>query len=119
MLTNQDFINAGYTRWRPAPYNECVTDLFEKCIKDEYGKCYFIHVNRWDLSRYERNGKTNVNYESDVQFELKSGATINVKGFSVGQDWTIEEMEQFYADLWNTDKFKHYEVYEEFYGVIE
>ena len=119
MLTNQDFIDAGYVRWHPTPYNECVTDLFEKCVKDCFGKCYFIHVNRWDFSCYERNGKINVDYESDVQFELKSGATINVKGLSIGKDWTIEEMEQFYADLWNTDMFKHYEVYDEFYGVIE
>lgn len=119
MLTNQDFIDAGYTRWQPAPYNECVTDLFEKCIKDEYGKCYFIHVNRWDFSRYERNGRINLNYESTVQFNLKDGGTINVDGLYIGTDWTIEKMEQFYANLWDSGMFKYYEVREEYRNVIE
>ena len=119
MLTNQDFIDAGYTRWRPSPFYECVTDLLQKCVTDEYGKRYYINVNRWDFSRYERSNRTNVNYESTVQFTLKNGAYINIDGLHVGTDWTIEEMEKFYAELWDTGKFKYYEVFDAYKNMIE
>ena len=119
MLTNEDFINAGYTRYRPSPYNECVTDLFEKCVKDDYGKRYFIHVNRWDFTKYERNGRVNVNYESTVQLTLKDGCCINIDGLSIGTDWTIEKMEEFYAELWDTGKFKYYEAFDAYKNIIE
>lgn len=108
-MTKDTLIKAGYQRWQPSAIdNECVTDLFEKCIKDNVGKRYFIHIRRWDFSRYEPT-PTPPRYEATVQFELNNGDTIDVE-YLCG-DWSIEDLEKFYADMWNLGWFKYHERY--------
>ena len=115
-MDNNDLINAGYVRYEPLPFHECVTDLFEKCVRDVYGRRYFIHVERWDFSRYERGY---VNYESEVQFTRKDGSTVNITALNVGRDWTIDGLEKFFSDMWSTGQFKYYEVKDEYQGEID
>lgn len=110
-LTKQDFINAGYTIWKPNPNHELETDLFEKCVTDNIGKRYFIHVTRWDFDKYPTNNGVpiGIRYEARVQFTKKdTGNTVNINflhGFS------IDEMEKFYEDQWNTGMYRYYEEY--------
>lgn len=108
-MTNEELIKAGYKQYPPSPIdNECVTDLFQKCVTDEYGKRYFINIKRWDFRKYgDQNG---VNYESDMQLTHKNGNYVNIKGLS---GWKLDELEKFFADIWNTGWFKYYEA---FYG---
>lgn len=105
-MNKEDFIKAGYTRWNPSPYELLATDLFQKCITDEKGKRYFINVTRWDFSPYEQNY---VRYDASVQFETKSGLTVNMDCLD---GWAIEEMEKYYADLWDLGWFDYYEHWE-------
>ena len=104
-MTNEELINAGYTRYDPTPYHECETDLFQKCIRDEKGKKYYINVNRWDYSKYN---VYYIRYDASVQFCHKNNETVNVDCLD---GWSIPDMEKFYEDLWNTGWFKYYESY--------
>ena len=112
-MTNEELLRAGYTQWEPSPYKDCQTDLFEKCIKDEYGKRYFIHVERWDYTKFPRGI---IHYTASVQFQLKDGNTTDI---DLLNGWTIEEMEEYYNKLWNTGWFKYYEVFWEHRGEVE
>ena len=109
-MTNQDFLDAGYTRWEPSPYHECVTDLFEKLVSDDVGKKYFIHVEKWDFSKYQVASKIEPNYEAFVQFTEKG--TRNAVNIKYLTGFTIEEMEAFYAKQWETGMYEYYEEWE-------
>ena len=115
-MTSEELIKAGYKRWEPSLYKECVTDLFEKCVKDEKGKRYFIHIERWDFSPYERQGLDPIRFEATVQFHHKNGETVNIDALN---GWSVEEMEKFYADLWNLGWFKYYEAFDGHRSEIE
>ena len=77
-MTKQELLDAGYKRWEPAPYekNNCVTDLFQKCVTDDDGKRYFINVRRWDFSPYSGRASDNNRFEATVQFDRKDGTTM-------------------------------------------
>lgn len=104
----EDFIVEGYTRFPPGKYDdECVTDLFQKTIRDDVGnKLYFITVERWDYSSVAQERNIPISYNFSVQFNLKKGGTTQVDCFS---EFDIESAEDFYNDLWNTGWFLPYE----------
>ena len=106
--TNEEFIKAGYKRFDPPRYEDCVTDLFQKCIRDEDGnKEYFITVERWDYSPISNGRNIPVRYDWTVQLTHKNTReTVNIDCLS---GWTIEDAEKFYEDLWNTGWFEYYE----------
>ena len=108
-LTIQDFLDAGYTRWEPSPYHELETDMFEKCIYDKKGKKYFIHVHRWDFNRIPNGDRVGLNYESEVHFTTHDNMAVVV---SCLNGWSIEEMEHYYEEQWDTGLYKYYEEYE-------
>lgn len=109
-MTNQELLDAGYKRWNPSSYTECCTDLFQKCVSDDYGKRYFINIFRWDFSRYERKGfETAPRYEAEVQFTHKNGQTVDSTCYN---GWELEDIEKYYADLWALGWFKYYEKWE-------
>ena len=110
--TNEDFLAAGYTRWDPPGYEECVTDIFQKCVYDEDGyKKYFITVERWDYSPVAKPHRpVPIRYEWSVQFVHKpTGETVNIDCLN---GWEIEEAEAFYEDLWRTGWFYYYDKYD-------
>lgn len=63
---------------------------WQKCVRNKYGKAYFINFNFSDMSYYyNRMGNHSsynlspYNYECDLQFnDSEDGSTINVKIFS-------------------------------------
>lgn len=108
-MTGQDFIDAGYTRWEPVMHKDCVTDLYQKWFKDDYGKRYAITVECWDFSRLSANIKS-PRFEWSVQFTHKqTNETVDIECL---HGWSIKDAEKFYADLWKTGWFKYYERYD-------
>ena len=115
-MTNEMLIDAGYKRYSPEPYRECQTDLFQKCISDEYGKRYFINIERWDFTKYEIDGRVNVGYETTVQFNRKDGLTVNIEILNPDD---IDAVEKIYAEEWDSGKYKYYEAFYGHEGEIE
>lgn len=105
-MTKEDFIKAGYHRFDPPPYENCISDMFQKCFRDDKGKKYFITVERWDYTPVARGRDIPVSYNFVVQFVHKNGGTIDVSCFS---GWDIESAEKYYEDMWNTGWFEYYE----------
>lgn len=107
-MTDQELINAGYKRFKPAPFQECVTDLFEKLVSDDVGKKYFIHIEKWDFRQY--TGNNPISYEAKSCFTEKdtnnSVQIIYLSGF------TIKDMEAFYEKQWETGMYDYYERWE-------
>lgn len=106
-LTRKDFEKAGYKRFDPPPYENCITDMFQKCFKDEDGnKLYFITVERWDYTPVARDRKIPISYNFTVQFNTQEDRTLNVDCFS---GFDINSAEKFFADMWKLGWFKAYE----------
>ena len=112
-MTREELINAGYTRFDPAPIsNECVTDLYQKCVKDDIGKRYYINVNRWDFS-YHGQTFNPIGFEANVQFRHKD--TGEYADIVCLDGWSLADMEKFYENLWYTGMFRYYDKWGEFY----
>lgn len=111
-MTNEDLIARGYKRFKPSPlYNDCITDLLQKCFSDSHGKKYFINANRWDFSRYnDANHKYEPQYEYDVQlYRKETGDAVDV---SFHNSWSIEDVEEWVEWLFQSGRFKYYEEWE-------
>lgn len=106
-MNNQDLIDAGYKRYGPSPNQEFETDLFEKCIRDDKGKKYYIHIYRYDFGADSR-GDHIILYEAKVQLNTKNEIGINVTFIN---GWELKEMEQHCEDLWNSGLYDYYEEY--------
>ena len=105
-MTDKDFINAGYTEWEPSPLNgECNTAMFQKRFDDDYGKKYFITVDKWDFSRYEPDRKPSYEFHSQV-YEKNTHEAMNITFL---EGWTIDRVEKWMNDHWNTDEYDYYE----------
>jgi len=104
-LTNEDFKNAGYTRYDPPRFHDdCVTDLWQKWFKDDIGKRYAITVERWDFSKF---GRSDTGFEWSVQFTHED--TRNSVNIDCLSGWGIEDAEEFYAAQWATGLYDYYE----------
>ena len=104
-MTNQEFLDAGYTRFNPPPYEDCITDMYQKCFEDEIGKKYFITVERWDYTPVARGRNIPISYNFTVQFNTQEDRTLNIDCFN---GFDIESAENFFENIWNTGWFKYY-----------
>lgn len=110
-MTNQEFLDAGYARFNPPPYEDCITDMYQKCIYDENrNKKYFITVERWDYTPVSNGRKIPVHYNFSVQFQYKLGGTVQMDCFSEG--WTVEKVEEYFEYIFGTGIFEYYEMRE-------
>ena len=107
-MTKQELLDAGYKRQEPDSYEKqgCATDLFQKCVKDDVGKRYFINVRRWDFSIYSHRPEDNNRFEATVQFDRKDGIVINL---DILNPESVEEVEKVYAEAWETGVYEYYE----------
>lgn len=107
-INKENLLNADYKIFKNGLFMNDETYLmsFEKRFDDEKGKKYFIHLNCRDFSNY--NNKLGIRYDSEVQFNT-DGETFNVNYF-INDDTTIEQMEKFYENLWETLKCDYYEL---------
>lgn len=106
-MNKEELLSRGYTRYNPPLHKECVTDFFQKCIKDDVGKRYYIDIELWDFSRFARNLMPR--YQASVQLTHKqTGPVVDI----VCHDgWSIDALEQYYDDLWSSGKYEYYERY--------
>lgn len=110
-MTSEELIKAGYKRFDPPRFEECITDMYQKCIRDENGnRKYFITFERWDYSPISNGRNIPIRFECSVQFTHKAtGETVNIDCLS---GWNLEDIERYYEDQWNTGWYNYYE-YEE------
>lgn len=109
MTSEKELLANGYKRYKPSVVDgECVTDLYQKCFRDDTGKKYYINVKRWDMSRYsDANHTYPVSFEYDVQmYQKKTHNAVNIEFFS---DWTLADVEEHVEWLFSSGRFDYYE----------
>ncbi len=90
---------------------------WQKCVRNEYGKAYFINFNFSDMSYYYNRIESQKNsnpysYECDLQFnDSEDNTTINVKIFSSPK--TLEQLELYVDKFFKRMQFKNYEYYDD------
>jgi hypothetical protein len=89
----------GYKEFKPnellAPY-ACAA--FQKCVKKEGVKLYFITVYEYPPFVDEK-APSNGRYEADGQFETDRGLTFNVK---LHHGWSIADLEDFFDKIYHS-----------------
>ena len=94
-VTKEKLIAAGYNRYDPPRFEDCITDIFQKCIRDkDNNKQYYITCERWDYSNISNGRNIPVRYEWSVQLTHKeTGEVVNIDCLS---GWSIEDVEKYY-----------------------
>lgn len=89
--------------------------FYQKCIKDELGKKYFININYFNIEL--ENGKNHNGWEIKVQFQNiiinKKEITKNVTYFGLPEDIKIEELEELIEKDWKSLGKPYYQKYGE------
>ena len=109
-MTREELESAGYTRYEPSPLNgEFCTDLYQKLVYDDNNgdKKYFINVDVWDFSVYERDPKYRLRFEVNTQLvNKKTGETVDI---TLLNGWSVEQAEKYLEDMYKLGWFKPYE----------
>ena len=110
-MTDKDFIEAGYTELKLSLFNVgCNTAMFQKRFDDDYGKKYFITVDKWDFSRYEPNREPSYEFRSKV-YEKDTHEAMDITFL---EGWTIECVEAWMEKHWNSEEYDYYERFDEY-----
>lgn len=115
-MTDEYLLEHGYKEYPPFPYeSNSVVANFQKRFDDNYGKKYFINVAKWshDYVPVDKRDSwwTPYSYEYKAHFtmfEEEKGITLT---FHSG--WTLEEVEEFVENFFNTVKPNYYETWSE------
>lgn len=110
-MTDEEIIERGFKEFPPKPIDPHNVRCFQKRYDDEYGKKYFININKWSSMRHPYTGVSlEVSYEYDVQLYKKGSHDPVDLLFHNG--WTINDVECYIQALWDTGLFEHYEIFE-------
>lgn len=93
------------------PAQDPYKGLYQKCIRDNQGKKYFINFHAWDFANSfasDRNVGREVSLQAEAQFTLPNGDNINVEYLSA-QRRTLAEIEAWFENAWSFMGAQHYE----------
>lgn len=115
-MTDEYLFEHGYKKYQPTTFdNECVVARFQKRFDDDFGKKYFIDILRWsnDYIPISHRGEDweLYSYEYEMHFSMYSEEkSLNITLFN---SWTLEEVEIFAENFFNTMKPNYYENWDE------
>lgn len=109
IMTDKLLIEKGYKEFAPSPFcDEYIIKFFQKRFDDEWGKKYFINVNKYDLTNIDTN---NSPYEFEIYLTVIGGDAIRLLLY--GSNWDIDKVEIYIDNLFNTGVYEYYELWEE------
>lgn len=99
-------LKEGFKEYKSQFDHDC--RCFQKRVKDEKGTKYFINCKYRDWSNFQHvNHVLSPSFEFDTQFTRNSD-TFNVLLLNRG-DRTIQEVEQFFEDMFQKMEVEYYE----------
>ena len=111
MLTIESLLAAGYKAYGKsgAARFKNADDLYQKCIRDDKGKKYYITIYMYDW-RETVLPYRKINFMPEVQFRDPSDKcpTIDVTYFD-DKNTTVESLESFFDSLWVWHGSNYYE----------
>lgn len=107
MTTKDELIAKGYKPFTQHNLKEFTNSFWQKCVRDDRGKKYYITIAEYDNSKFPEIVKIAgaFSYQPEVQF-TSHGITFNV---DMLQPESILEMEHFFENMWNSLECDYYE----------
>lgn len=119
MISVEVLEKAGYTRFSDQfkrsenLSNDPYKGTWQKCIRDDKGKKYFINIEKWDFAdsslKDRFNGYKLPSYSAHAQFDGPDG-TFNVQLLSA-EGRTLQAIENWFEKQWKMNECDHYEKY--------
>ncbi len=97
----QKFLDCGYKL-----YEQDNKEFLQKCIRDKFGKKYFINVNIHDLRDFGNTSLPDFLYDADVQFNTIDAETFNVRLLEAKNP---EQIEKFFENVWKNLDCEYYD----------
>lgn len=119
MLNIKLLLENGYGRYEDqfkrhkefSPEEDAYKGSYQKCVRDDQGKKYFINIDTWDFAnsfaRHQNLGRE-MSFMAHAQFTLPNGDNVNFEYLSVGNK-TIAEIEEWFAKTWSMYECRYYE----------
>lgn len=122
MLNDQVLKDGGYQLFKDqfrrskelTDSQDAYKGTWQKCIRDNEGKKYFINIEKWDFANScfaDRNLGRVPSFGANAQLTMANGDNFNVEYLSVG-DKTLVEIEAWFEKQWKLNECNHYEKYE-------
>ena len=112
MLSTEELLERGYTQFIPN-YQFKSKDIelcYQKRFNDKNGKKYFITINKWRAFTMVNGTTIPSNFEYEVQLYSKNEH--EPLDLLFHSDWTLDRVEKYMEQLWNTGLFDYYEMFE-------
>ena len=112
-MEDKELLEKGYYQFEPSSLdNENIIACFQKCIKDEFGKKYFIDIKKWQGFKHPTTHELfDPSYEFEVYFtDKETDCPVKILLYA---GWSVDDVEDRAEKLWQTDLWKYYERYEE------
>lgn len=117
-ITEQSLLDAGYNKFKDYHNFKKADTTYQKCIRDEHGKKYFIDVYGYNFSKYPAWQPDAYNTTGWSYMFIGSFDSCGNHGFSFQpnhpsmDEESIEYYETLFEHVWNTLKPEYYERYE-------
>jgi len=112
MLTIEALEAAGYKKWNMG-ISAYAMFMYEKCVEDEIGKKYFIHVDVFDSYPNQEPGTHNFSPQVQYRDEKDTVPTVNMSYLGRHpNDYTVEDIENFFDRAWLFMDKPYYERWE-------
>lgn len=107
-MTEQDILNAGYKEYERTLFDhKGIEKNYQKCIRDDKGKKYFIDIHKWKDMRHPYTGELiEGGYDYTCQLtDAETECPLNLNFFC---GWTIEQVEEAIEKIWQI-QYRYYE----------
>lgn len=95
----EDFLAAGYTK-RKAPAGDTRSYYLHKMLDDELGIRYEIDVYVTELNKLKDWQQDDPMYKFEPEVLMHKGASVSSIKFIMDSRTTVEELEDFYLQMW-------------------
>jgi hypothetical protein len=110
-MTDKDFLDNGFIKFNPGPFDGGVDTCFQRSYKDDVGEKYYITVKKWGTIIHPHTGDTiPLGYEYDVQLYKKEGH--DAVDLLFHSSWELKDVEDYLEKLWQTGLFDYCEKFE-------
>ena len=110
-MTDKDIIERGYAEYKPTIFDHHVEKCFQKRFDDEIGKKYFIDIKKYEPIVHPDTGEAyQHSYEYETQLHNVDDEPVNLTFFA---GWTMEKVEDYVKQLFDTGLFQYYERWDE------
>ena len=112
-MTREEILAHGYKQYAPIQFDsQWVTARFQKRFCDDIGKKYFIDIREWEPMEHPHTHEVYpASYDYETQIYRKD--THDALDLNFHSSWTLEAVEEFMENLFNTGMFDYYELWDE------